>query len=144
MSNCIATWVFSLYWNRPAIGDLSTASARVGILGMVFSLIQKKKKKKPHEIHFTFPRSVEWIMFLPSPVCAARIIVLRITFTKSTARNIGGHKCRKWGQAETLVFFVSFSGWAWTGGTWCSAPASGERAAALANDVALFCFRAER
>ena len=43
------------------------------------------------------------------------------------------------------ALFLS-SGGIWRRGSWCSAsaPASGERAAALASDVALFCARAER
>ena len=49
------------------------STSRVGILGMVFSLIQKNKQnQKNTEIYFTFPRSVEWIMFLPFPVCVQR------------------------------------------------------------------------
>ena len=48
---------------------------------------------------------------------------------------------------ESNALFLS-SGGIWRRGAWCSAsasaPASGERAAALASDVALFCFRAER
>ena len=40
--------------------------------GVFFNQKKKNKQTKQNEISFTFPPSVEWIMFLPSPVCVQR------------------------------------------------------------------------
>ena len=104
--------------------------------------------KRQYAFHFFTGRTPSPFFPTPGPSGKAqnRICITHLSQLPKIPNGISVTTSTVSGDRATLKGLFSFSGWVQRRGACCSAwaPASGERAAALASDVALFCSRAER